>query len=30
LGFVEVGTLVDRFRIDAGHVDDVIMTLTVS
>ena len=30
LGFVEVGILVDRFRIDDGQVDDVIMTLTVS
>lgn len=27
LGFVEVGTLTDRFRIDSQRIDDVIMTL---
>ncbi len=30
LGFVEVGTVVDRFRIEAQSVDDVIMTLNVA
>lgn len=29
LGFVEVGLLVDRFRIDGQTIDDVIMTLRV-
>jgi RimJ/RimL family protein N-acetyltransferase len=29
LGFSEVGTLVDRFRIDGQIIDDVIMTLRV-
>ncbi len=29
LGFVELGTLVDRFRIGSRSVDDVIMTLSV-
>lgn len=27
LGFVEVGTVTDRFRIDSERIDDVIMTL---
>jgi len=30
LGFVEVGTLLDRFRIEGQQIDDVIMTLAVS
>ncbi len=30
LGFVEVGTVVDRFRIGAETVDDVLMTLNVA
>ncbi len=30
LGFSEVGTLVDRFRIDGQTIDDVIMTLRVA
>ncbi len=29
LGFVEVGTLVDRFRVEAQTIDDVIMTLRI-
>ena len=29
LGFSEVGTLVDRFRIDGQRIDDVVMTLKV-
>ncbi len=29
LGFIEVGTVVDRFRIDAQTVDDVIMVLKI-
>ena len=29
LGFSEVGTLVDRFRIDGETIDDMIMTLDV-
>jgi len=29
LGFVELGTYVDRFRIGAGSIDDVIMVLDV-
>jgi len=29
LGFVEVGVLVDRFRIGATSIDDVIMTLEI-
>jgi RimJ/RimL family protein N-acetyltransferase len=27
LGFVEIGTLVDRFRIEGQRIDDVLMTL---
>jgi len=30
LGFSEVGTLVDRFRMDGQMIDDVIMTLRVA
>ncbi len=30
LGFAEIGTLVDRFRIDGETIDDVIMTLSVA
>lgn len=30
LGFVEIGTLVDRFRVEDSSIDDVIMTLNVS
>ncbi len=30
LGFTEAGTVVDRFRIEAQSVDDVIMTLNVA
>lgn len=29
MGFIEVGTLIDRFRIDSQSIDDVIMTLHV-
>lgn len=30
LGFTEVGTMVDRFRIEGDVIDDVIMTLAVA
>lgn len=30
LGFVEVGTLIDRFRVEGQQIDDVIMTLAVT
>lgn len=30
LGFVEIGTIVDRFRIEGGAIDDVVMTLDVA
>jgi len=30
LGFVEIGTVVDRFRVAGTSIDDVIMTLDVS
>ncbi len=30
LGFTEVGTLTDRFRIQGTSIDDVIMTLNVA
>ena len=30
MGFIEVGTVTDRFRIDSQCIDDVIMTLNVS
>lgn len=30
LGFIEVGTITDRFRIDGQRIDDVVMTLNVS
>lgn len=30
LGFIEIGTVVDRFRIGGSSIDDVMMTLDVS
>jgi RimJ/RimL family protein N-acetyltransferase len=30
LGFVEIGTVADRFRIEGVSIDDVLMTLDVS